>query len=163
MKKEQYNQELDKIYSEFNLQREIAINKVKNIYDLVHQDIANIFLSNGYVLEKHPTPDLGIFYYYNPQTNFGVKIQIPIYIDLEGSNSILSLSIVYRVNEFFLDPNYKQIYFYFKKEEPKDVFNRFKKAIGKTVMKKILDILRKYHPDKMLIDDRRKKLKNLNS
>lgn len=163
MKKEQYTEELDKILFDFDLQRELAKNKIKDIYHLVQQDIANVFISNGYILEKHPTPDLDIFYYYNPNTNFGVKTEIPSYIDLDGSNSILSLSIIYRANGFFLDPNYKQIYFYFKKEESTDVFNRFKKATGKSGMKKILDILRKYHPDKMLIDDRRKKLKNLKS
>ena len=163
MNKELFKIEYEKIVKDHISYQKIINDRYEHLLRSVVKDISDYFLSKGFVHQRIEDENYIMKernYYYDPKTKIGVRIDIPLPIDIDFDYSTISLSIVYKVQENFLDYQ-KKVMFLFKREEPEEAFSRFKKYNGKTELERMKDFLRRYYPQEMLIADRNEKLKNI--
>lgn len=174
MKREQYKEELDKIYTDNNNQRKIIENRIENILYSAGEELGNYFISKGFI---HVTEkNMGTHnYYYDKKTRIGFKILIPtIYLDC--AYNILSIIPVYKLPKIsnsnklhniyhskFWNHDKRHIDFAFMSEEPKSVFYRFKKKyMNKQEIKKTEENMKMLFPKEMQMLNRKIKLEEIN-
>jgi hypothetical protein len=164
MKKEEFAEEFDRI-NELNQKYKNELEeRLKNLLILAQLTLGEFFLSKGFIHESSITKFFArtIDYYYDPKTKVGIKLETPFFTFLDNDYNSISISIVYKCKNKFL-PGEKRVLFFFRKEEPENVYKRFKKYMGKTEMKKMKDILRRKYPKEMIISDRSEKINNINN
>lgn len=166
MQRDQYQEELDKIFTHWRDCEDQTRKKIKNILQLAAKEIGDHLLSNGFIHQPANVNNSNE-YYYDPKTRVGVAINIPNYVEITSDHNVIMLDICYKVGKRFFHYT-KSLYFFYKREEPEKVFSRFKKYNGPTARKEIKEYLKTTYSNNktfiqdMLIEERADKLKELN-
>lgn len=161
MSKETFEKTMKKIYKDYKSFQKETEQKITDTLILAGKELGDYFLSKGFVhVVKNKKDKLDRNFYYDPKTKIGIKVEIPEYIDLEAEYNSIGLSIVYKVGADFLFYN-RQVYYFYKNEDPEKTFKRFKKFNGKAESTRMKNYLREMFPKEMLVADRNEKLKNI--
>ena len=164
MKKEDFIKEYENIYQDNQIRIKELEKRLLNLLLSAQNSLGVYFLSKGFIHENNTKRkgnyDQEIKYYYDPKTKVGIKLETPIFIYLDSEYNSISASVVYKCKNKFLYSQ-KGVLFFFRKEEPENMYKRFRKYTGKTEIKRMKEFLRRKYPKEMLIDDRSEKIKSI--
>lgn len=156
MKSEEFIKEYEDIYDLHDRYINELEDRLRKLLNSARTTLGEFFISKGFkyksIKKNH--------YYYDPKTKVGIRIESFDFVSLDYNNNSIRAEIVYKTKDKFLIGE-KGVLFFFKNEKPEKVFNRFRKYMGKTEMKRMKAHFRLEYPQIMLIDDRAEKMKKI--